>query len=471
MKKNFFMYAMAAGVFALGFGMTSCQKSNDEPPINDPETPDNTTDSIATQSLYVIPAVVGDASYLITAESLDEGEISVEGKGTEVLSASYWVYKGLDYVFALVYNKGGAGTGASYFLNANGKPTEKYAYTYNRITTYGTWGDNVITASTGNSSQADENGNYPQALLFNYLNAKDGSQQESSVLAENFLGNGEKVHFAGIVEANNKLYTSVIPGGMSLYGISKWPEKVTDPALITTEAGGSGSGSYTAGVIPSTQYPDKAYVAIYSGSSFNETPIIAETDKIGFACGRLRSQYYQTVWATKSGDVYAFSPGYGRTFVSTEELKKTTGTLPSGVVRIKAGETQFDESYYVNIEELGNKNPIFRCWYIDENYFLLQLYKNGVNSMINDGRNADVSELAIFDAENKTMTMVSGLPTDMSIGGEPYGENGSVYVPINVTSGDYPAFYKIDAKTGNAVKGLTVKAESIVTAGKLNITQ
>lgn len=457
MKKNLYAYALMAGVAVAGPVLTACNNESIEPEI--PET--------EVKSSYVIPAIVGDASYLITAESLDNGEVSVEGKGTEVINASYWVYKGTDYAFALVYNKGGAGTGASYFLRNNGTLAEKYTYTYNRITTYGTWGDNVITASTGNASEADENGNHPQVLLFNYLNAKDGSQEEGFVNAENFLGNGEKVHFAGIVEANNKLYTSVIPGGMSLYGISKWPEKVTDQSLVTTQAGGSGSGAYTAGVIPTTQYPDKAYIAIYSGDKFDEQPVIAETDKIGFACGRLRSQYYQTIWATKNGDVYAFSPGYGRTFVSTDELKKTTGTLPSGVVRIKAGETSFDENYYVNIEELGNKNPIYRCWYIDDDYFLLQLYKNGAESMIKDGRDADVSELAIFDAVNKSLKMVTGLPSDMSIGGEPYGENGAVYIPINVTTGEFPAFYRVDAKTAQAVKGLTVKAESIKTAGKL----
>lgn len=462
MKKNFKAQIMAASVLAIGLGMTACEGEEAPGDNGSGETSD-------AESLYVIPVKVGDASYLITSESLDEGEVSVEGKGTEVLNASYWVFKGDDNVFALVYNKGGAGTGASYYLNTQGKPTERYTYTYNRITTYGTWGDNVITASTGNSSTADENGNYPQVLLFNYLNAKDGSQEEASVNAENFLGNGEKVHFAGIVEANNKLYTSVIPGGMSLYGISQWPEMVTDEGLITTQAGGSGSGAYTAGVIPSTQYPDKAYIAIYSGDSFNEKPIIAETDKIGFACGRRRSQYYQTIWATNTGDVYAFSPGYGRSFVSTDELQKTTGKLPSGVVRIKAGETTFDEDYYVNIEELGNKNPIYRCWYIDGDYFLLQLYKDGAESMINDGTNADVSELAIFDASNKSLKLISGLPSNMSVGGEPYGENGAVYIPINVTSGDYPAFYKVDAASGEAVKGLTVMAESIQTAGKLKI--
>ena len=256
---------------------------------------------------------------------------------------------------------------------------------------------------------------------------------------------------------------------MSLYGISHTPEMVTDPSLITTQAGGSGSGAYTAGVIPSTQYPDRAYIAIYSGNSFDETPIIAETDKIGFACGRRRSQYYQTIWATENGDVYAFSPGYGRSFLSTDELKKTTGKLPSGVVRIKAGETSFDKDYYVNIEELGNKNPIYRCWYIDDNSFLLQLYKNGAESMINDGTNADVSELAVFDAEKKSLKLITGLPEGISIGGEPYGEDGAVYIPINVTTGDFPSFYKVDINTAQAVKGLTVKAESIQTVGKLNL--
>ena len=167
----------------------------------------------------------------------------------------------------------------------------------------------------------------------------------------------------------------------------------------------------------------------------------------------------------------AFSPGYGRTFLSSDELKKTTGKLPSGVVRIKAGETDFDKDYYVNIEELGNKNPIYRCWYIDGDYFLLQLYKYGVESMIKDATNADVSELAIFDAANKTLKMVTGLPSGFSIGGEPYGENNAVYIPVNVTTGDYPAFYKVNAVTGEAVKGLTVKSESIQTAGKLNVTK
>lgn len=462
--KKYFMWALAIGFCLGGSCLTSCtdDDGNGNGGGNEPPVPADTDEA------YVIAATVDDASYLVVAPSLDEGSVSTVGQGTEVIEGTYWVFKDDKYVFALVYNKGGAGTGASYYLNEAGQPTKKYTYEYNRITTHGTWGDYVITASTGDSTEKDGD-DVAQALLFNYLDATTGSQSESAVLAENFLGNGEKVTFAGIVEANGKLYTSVVPMGMSRYGIKKWPDKVTDQELITTKDGGSGSGSYTSGVIPSTQYPDKAYIAIYSGDNFEETPVIAETDKIGFASGRMRSQYYQTIWAADNGDLYVFSPGYGRTFTSSDELKKVTGKLPSGVVRIKKGETTFDPSYYVNFEEIGTRHPIYRCWHITEDYFLLQLYSDGVEGMMS-GTSAATDELAIFKAEDRTITPVTGFPDDLAgFGGEPYGENGCAYIAVTVTGGDRPAFYKIDVKTGRATKGLTVEADAVSTAGKLSV--
>ena len=50
---------------------------------------------------------------------------------------------------------------------------------------------------------------------------------------------------------------------------------------------------------------------------------------------------------------------------------------------------------------------------------------------------------------------------------EPYGEKGYAYMAVTVTTGEKPAFYKIDAKTGKAVKGLTVEADAITTVGKM----
>ena len=458
--KNFLKRLIAGSLCLATFLTTSCTK---EQPTGGENTP------TTAEELYVIAAQVDGTSYLITSETLEDGTVSVVGNGTEVIGGSYWVYKDMNYLFALVYNKGGAGTGASYYLNQNGTLTEQYLYDFNRITTYGTWGDNVITASTGDSNQADEEGNLAQALLFNYLNSNDGSQKNESIIAENFLGNGENVSFAGFTESGGKLYTSVIPMGMSKYGIGQWPELVSDPELIAQADGGSGSGAYIQGEIPSTQYPDSAYIAIYSGDNFNSEPIIVRTGKMGYGCGRMRSQYYQTIWSADNGDVYLFSSGYGRTATSSEDLKKVTGILPSSVMRIKKGATDFDPDYFVNLEEIGNNKPMFRCWHIDQNNFLLQLYKDGVEGMF-DGQDADVSELAIFSAEDKTITTVTGLPADLAgFSGTPYGENGAVYIAVTVTSGEKPAFYKIDINTAEASKALTVDAESISAVGKLKV--
>lgn len=380
------------------------------------------------------------------------------------------------------YNDGSQGTGGCYYLDTNNVPQKKYSYTFNRFTTYGTWGDNVITVSTGDTKQTDGKGNAAQGFLFNYLNAKNGttSTNQQDILAENFLGNGEKVTMAGFVEANGKLYTSIIPMGMSHYGVNTWPDKVLNQDYVATGTGGSGSGKYTAGQIPSTQYPDNAYIAIYSGSNFDEEPVIATTDKIGFACGRMRSQYYQTIWSDDDGNLYVFSGGYGRTATqpaADANLKaKVQGTLPSGVVRIPAGSTAFDE-YYCNLETMSGASghPLFRCWHVGGDYFLLNNYGCSIEEVATLGTNAPKNELVIFKASEKKLIPITGLP-DMnlisSFGNSPYLENQYFYIPVLTTEeGATPTFYKINPQTGEAVKGLEVEADEITTVGKIALTQ
>ena len=484
MKKNYLVWAMAA-MMCGGATFTSC--SDDNSPVNteEPETGGEeggeTPPAEETVRRYVIAAQAGDASYLIAAESLDEGEVSGKGNGFETESGSNWIFYRERYLFNFQYNDGSQGTGFSYRLNSQGTVEEAQSYTYNRTTTYGTWGDNVITASTNaGSKETDGQGNYAYYLQFNYLNVNDATTTTGSHIAENFLGNGERVSFAGFVEANGKLYTSVVPMGMSHYGVNTYPELISDRKYVTDHSGGQGSGQYTAGMIPTTQYPDSAFVAIYSGDDFNETPVIARTGKIGFASGRMRSQYYQTIWAADNGDLYVFSPGYGRTTTAettvtndegTFTLHRVQGKLPSGVVRIKAGETTFDENYHVNLETLGNHNPMFRCWHITEDYFLLQMYSDGAEGMA--GTSAKRNELAVFKGEDQSLTVVSGLPdvAVLSSIGTPCSDNGYAYIPVVTTDGAAPTIYRIDPATGQATAGLKIKeVDSVAALGTLSAT-
>ena len=473
MNKQFFSSAAIAALSLCCMLLAACN----EKPTDGPDGPGTGTETI---SRYVIVAEAGSgsqsATYLVTSESLDEGSVSPDGNGWETQSASNWIYYGDRYLFGFQYNDGNQGTGFSFRLGEDGSVIEDRQYTFNRTTTYGTWGDNVITASTNaGTDEQDAEGNYAYYLQFNYLSVTNGNSSTGSHIAENFLGNGERVSFAGFVEANGKLYTSVVPMGMSHYGVNTFPWAIQDPGYVANGSGGSGSGQYTAGMIPSTQYPDSAFVAIYSGDNFDETPVIARTGKIGFASGRMRSQYYQTIWAADNGDLYVFSPGYGRTTTTPvtnndgTQFNRVQGKLPSGVVRIKAGETGFDPSYYVNIEELGNGNPMFRCWHISDDYFLLQMYSGGAENM--SGTSAPRNELAVFKGEEGTLTIVTGLPSAdlLSSIGTPYSDNGTAYIPITTTDGSNPTIYRIDAATGKAEAGLTVTdAISVSALGRLS---
>ena len=187
-------------------------------------------------------------------------------------------------------------------------------------------------------------------------------------------------------------------------------------------------------------------------------PAFAKTDRISYPCGRFKSQYYQTIWADDKGDIYVFSPSYAKTM--TDPKQQTS--LPAGVCRIPAGSTQFD-SYYCDIETLSGGRSFMRCWPAGGSRFLMLMYDRPLTE-----QGFVATDLAIFDAGNKKLTFVKGLPSDISsIGKTVYVQNGSVYIPINVTGGN-PAIYKINSATGQAAKGLTIDATDITGFGYMD---
>ena len=274
----------------------------------------------------------------------------------------------------------------------------------------------------------EETQSVQKGIAITYLHVTDQIMKNRDVIrGENFLGNGEYVTFAGILEANNKIYTAPIPMGLSVYGSAfedgKW---VKYPELVKTEDGGSNSSSYEKGELQWTQYPNEAWVAIYNDENFNN-PTLIRTDKISYACGRMRSQYYQTIWAADNGDVYVFSPSYAK--IMDADVQKTN--LPAGVVRIKAGATDFD-SYYCNLEELSGGKSFLRCWHITGDYFLLQMYTGEINS-----RGTGATRMAVFKAtgngDKGELYYVDGLPEPdriSSFSGTPFCENGVAYVGV-----------------------------------------
>ena len=408
---------------------------------------------------------------LLSASSLDGGVIGME-QGLVNDGASYWVFWGDKYLYGLTYNQGNAGTTRSYVMNADYTLSPRSAeYAVRRFTTVGVYGNYVMTTSTGDGPQemADENGYLPKAILVSLLNVEDetyttNNTLEEQYLSENFLGNGEFVTFAGLEQVGSKLYTAAVAMGLSQYGVKsgdgKWIREGYED-LVKTEAGGSGSGSYKEGELQWTQYPDECCVAIFDDETLSGKRLL-RTDKISYAAGRNKSQYYQMVWATDGGDIYVFSPSYAKTM--SDERQRTS--LPAGVVRIKAGAEDFDADYYVNLEQLTDGLSFQRTWYIGGDKFLMLMY----DSVLEPGKTMVANRLAIFDAATSEFKYVEGLPSAEHISGfgnEPYVEDGKAYVTLSLTN-DYPSIYVIDTHTAAATKGLTVQATNLRAVGRLS---
>ena len=463
MKKNFFL----AGLFATamtGLALTSCTETEVPGGGNNNETKGD----------FVVAASVtasgNTTNVLLTSKTLDEGSVSTVNNGLVNDGASQWVFYKDQYLYGLTYNQGNAGTTRSYIMNsANEVQARSGEFAVKRFTTYGIYDKYIITASTGDgpTEYADDKQYLPKMFLLSYLDVaaetfKTNDTKVKAYMSENFLGNGEFVTLAGILEHNKKIYSAAGPMGLSQYGAAVDGGKYILPGnetLVKTEDGGSNSSAYKKGELQWTQYPNECWVAIFDDAAMTTKKLI-KTDKISYACGRFKSQYYQTIWEADNGDIYVFSPSYAKTM---SDVRQRT-TLPAGVVRIPDGQEDFD-SYYCDLEEQSGGKSFLRCWHIADDYFLLLMYDRPLTET-----GFEAKELAVFKAGSKKLTYVTGLPSADLISGfgnTPYTENGYAYMAVTTTDG-HPAVYKIDPSSATATKGVTVEATQITGIGKLS---
>lgn len=464
MKRNFFLKGLFATAI-VGLTLTAC--SDDE---------QNNGAGTIGKGEYVIASSVtapGNTTHiLLTAETLNGGTVSTINNGLVNDGATQWVFYKDQYLYGLTYNQGNAGTTRSYFLNGNYEMQARSGeYAVKRFTTYGIYDKYIITSSTGDGPKkyADENGYLPKTFLLSYLDVAaerftTNDTQNKAYMSENFLGNGEFVTLAGILEHNNKIYSAAVPMGLSQYGGKANGGQWILPGnedLVKTEDGGSNSSSYKKGELQWTQYPNECWIAIFDNETLTSKTLI-KTDKISYACGRMKSQYYQTIWTADNGDIYVFSPSYAKTM---NDARQRT-TLDAGVVRIKAGTTEFDPNYYYSIEDQTNGKSFLRCWHLTGDYFLMLMYDRPLSE-----KGFVANQLAIYKGTTGKLTYVNGLPSAELISGfgnTPYTENGLTYIAVTTTTG-HPAIYKIDPVNATATIGIAVEATQVSGVGRLKV--
>ncbi len=453
----------------------SCNK--DEPEPGEKTEDQNTSEEVDENTIwkYVVAATgASDAVYLLDTDDINGNNLSIIGNGIEVGSATAWVFHSGRYAYRLVYAQGSAGTGSSYYLNSKGELKERnivFEIT-NRFTTYGPYGNYVITAASGATAHydaEDTQNEYPQyGVTFTYIDVNKQTLNTKTIVTENMVdNNGEYYTVSGIVESNGRLFTALCPQGYSPYGVWKNRETIAanieenhnepvDSIITMTD------GKYNA--ISTSMHPNKVWVAIYDNVNFDNPTIISD-DRLSYATSRYRSQFYSMIAPDADGNVYVFSANNA---AGNEGIFQSTKN--SGVLRIKSGTKAFDADYYCDITELSGGRNIFKVWHISEDYFLMQMF---ADANVYSATNADTRRLAVFKAGDKSFTWVdSGLPaqnTISSFGSSPFFEDGLAYIPVVVNNGDDPAIYVINPLTASASKGINVIADKGISAiGKIH---
>jgi len=191
---------------------------------------------------------------------------------------------------------------------------------------------------------------------------------------------------------------------------------------------------------------DEAYVAIYDASTFQHVKTITTTNTASLCSG-----FNVSYGIDEAGDLYLGS--------SNTSSWANNETVPSGIVRIKSGETDFDTDFFVDITELTGYHSLGML-YVANGLAIVQTF----NSDIWDTSDYYV-EYYLVDVNANTATK---LDIPASRGGY-YGTrrslallaNGNAAIMTNSESGS--ALYIYDVSTGTVIEGTTYNgAEAVV---------
>jgi hypothetical protein len=160
-----------------------------------------------------------------------------------------------------------------------------------------------------------------------------------------------------------------------------------------------------------------------------------------------------------SGDLYSSS--------STSVVAgMTAADKPSGILKIKEGETEFDPSYFFNIEAATGGAKIFRMHSVGNGKVFARLITNetvgswGSWTAYSRDPEAFTQKGVIIDLEAKTVTDITNLPLHAKRYTAPvYVENGKIYLSIETSTEAY--IYQVDIATASATKGAKIAGKTV----------
>ncbi len=202
-----------------------------------------------------------------------------------------------------------------------------------------------------------------------------------------------------------------------------------------------------------TPEADAAFIAVYNYPDVGTEPVkIISDDRTshigvnGATTGLIE---------TDNGDLYSFSCGAEMAGFSP------AATRPSGILRIPAGSSEFDENYFFDVEAATGGGKIFWFDHVGGNKALARIITadNG-GAWAAFGRSVFNQQLVILDLEAQTVTEVANVPLHAKRYSSPLlVEDGKTYVSIETATEAY--VYEIDIESATGTRGAKISGKTI----------
>ncbi|MBD0402272.1 DUF4374 domain-containing protein [Flammeovirga sp. EKP202] len=399
MKKHF-LQLIFIGVSLFSF--ISCDESS-----NDTTTP-------AGEQKFVLGIEAeGGQDVLLTADTINQGEISPIGNGLEQPA---WMsfFKAGNMVIAAGYTSDNIFTG--YSLSGEG----------GQLVNQG-----QLITDQGVYATTNVNDNYFVAIG----SPREGFEERTIYLIDK---NDMSIESRAKTRIDERREEDLVafPTGVSVVG---------DKLFISYFLTGTGA------TVPAFATPkaETAKIAVYNYPSMEFVKLIEDTRSSEI--GRYTTDY--SMQEDESGTIYSFSTS------SLASGFLPTPTTPSGFLRIKNGETDFDPDYFFNFQEKSGGYKINTAVYLGDGKMLVravmsdQVHWSAYSPNIDEG--LEHLSFMIADLNDQTITPVANIP--MTGGGWEMAalvKEGKVYVNVSNSTG--ANIYEIDIATSSASKGASI---------------
>ncbi|WP_067144634.1 DUF4374 domain-containing protein [Pseudotamlana agarivorans] len=197
-----------------------------------------------------------------------------------------------------------------------------------------------------------------------------------------------------------------------------------------------------------TNYTDQAQVAVYSYPELDFEKVITD-DRVGPLGGfNIKSG----LEVDEDGNIYAISH-------SNPANGYSQSTKPAGILKINAGETEFDQSYFFDVEDATGGNNVSHLKYLGNGKAFVEV---NTAARAEQGTWSDSPlRSAVVNLNDETVNYIAGVPVHNGNGRRlaALHDGNYVYLCIPEEGGIY--VYRMDVNNYTSTKGAEVQANFV----------